>query len=185
MKYLAKYFQMMKILSPISLEIFIGATQLFDFYLYCVYDFFAKSSKADTKLMSTNLRSTLKRIKQQLFEGSNTNNLEQTNSLKIWVKVPLLCPMVNISSPDDLYGISHKACSVESLMFLAEAMKSVKPFIKQLLHTKDHPAYKNFYEQSVDVCEELGQLVFDCASDLFINVRGFRNDSELAFSFLK
>eukprot|EP01091_Cochliopodium_minus_P015510 TRINITY_DN5547_c0_g1_i1.p1 TRINITY_DN5547_c0_g1~~TRINITY_DN5547_c0_g1_i1.p1 ORF type:complete len:935 (+),score=271.87 TRINITY_DN5547_c0_g1_i1:16-2820(+) len=172
-KYLAKYFQMMKILSPIAPEIFDASIQLFDFYLYSVYDFFAKSPKIETKLMSPNLRITLKRIKEQLLEGGNTNmntsNVEQLNSLKTSARMPTLSKMISINLSEDLNGISYKACAVESLMFLADSMKIVKPHLKRLLLNKDHPSFKNFYEHSVDVCEELGQLIYDCASDYFFN----------------
>ena len=114
--------------------------------------------------MSTNLRATLKRIKEQLLEGGNTSNpnvdsSEQSNNLKFWVRIPALSNMVSINSSDSLFGISFKACAVESLIFLRDVMKSAKPHIKKLLLNKDRPIFKYFYEHSVDVCEELGQLI--------------------------
>jgi hypothetical protein len=42
-----KYLHMMKILQPIAYEVFIGITQVFDFYVFAVYNLFSEVESED------------------------------------------------------------------------------------------------------------------------------------------
>ncbi|KAK2140314.1 hypothetical protein LSH36_1395g00066 [Paralvinella palmiformis] len=66
----SKYMQMMTVLKPIAFDVIICMSQLFDYYLYAVYKFFATDSEMleeNERSLSSKLRTTLKRIHDNLI----------------------------------------------------------------------------------------------------------------------
>jgi hypothetical protein len=108
-----KYMHMMNILRPIAFDVMLCMFQLFDYYLFTVYKFFAKDmlSLAETSL-SNEMKVTLKRITDNLIidEKVIDSNL---HSNKYYC--PVLSSMVDMSSPEKLFGLAERIVAVESL----------------------------------------------------------------------
>ena len=113
-----KYMQIMSILRPIAYDVLLCMFQLFDYYLFTIYKFFAK----DMLIMSENslsddMKSTLRRISDNLIADGKPNNdfaLEVSTTKNKYLS-PTLSSMVDMSSSETLFGLAERVVAVESL----------------------------------------------------------------------
>lgn len=112
-----KYMQMMSILRPIAFDVMLCMFQLFDYYLFAVYKFFAKDmlSLSDSSL-TPEMKNTLKRIVENLIIDEKTidSAIESSNNNNKYYS-PVLSSIVDMSSAEKLFGLAERIVAVESL----------------------------------------------------------------------
>ena len=60
------------------------------------------------------------------------------------VPQPHISPIVNLNDPENLFGLTERVVAVESLVFLAEQLESLRPYLEHLVR---HEPRKHFIQQ--------------------------------------
>eukprot|EP01104_Vermistella_antarctica_P008256 TRINITY_DN2060_c1_g1_i1.p1 TRINITY_DN2060_c1_g1~~TRINITY_DN2060_c1_g1_i1.p1 ORF type:complete len:988 (-),score=289.61 TRINITY_DN2060_c1_g1_i1:155-3118(-) len=177
LRYIGKYLHMMVILQPIAFEVFLGITQIFEYYMFTVYRFFgtsmntlgahASSDKQPNQngppIKNARLHTALHHIRQHL----GLNDMAKSREFKI--RAARISTMVDIVSGRALYGFAERSTAAEAMLFLLEAMKSVKDKILHLLPMGHHDFFKNFYLQSVEMVPHLTNHIYQNLGGAFLN----------------
>ncbi|XP_035688646.1 syndetin-like isoform X2 [Branchiostoma floridae] len=164
-----KYMQMMNVLKPIAFDVVICMSQLFDYYLFSVYSFFATdldlSAAADWGL-SNKLKTTLKRINDNLIlpEDSMMPNLQQpvqqVEDRKDKVPFPHVSPVVDLTGTQNLYGLAERVVATESLVFLADQFEFLQPQLESVIPPAKKAFLQQFYSQTISTASELRRPVY-------------------------
>ncbi|KAG8179937.1 hypothetical protein JTE90_025262 [Oedothorax gibbosus] len=159
-----KYMQMMSVLKPIAFDVLICMTQLFDYYMYSVYIFFAKEmSDLTENVLSNKLKTTLKRIRENLmFEEGATENFDGRNKDKI--PPPSLSVAVNLRKVEDLYGVAARISAAESLVFLAEQFERLHTHLELLIPSTKRAFLQQYCSQTVSQASELRVPIYMAVS---------------------
>lgn len=184
-----KYIQMMMVLQPIAFDVIICLTKLFDYYLYTVYTFFA--AEADTSstndvLLGSKLRTTLKRIRENVFlEDDQLHQQVQSDSLTLSAPValgddrcdkvahPHISPAVDLDQPNGLFGLTSRIVATESLMFLTEQFNLLKHKLENAIPVGKKPFLQQFYSQTLSTAVELRRPVYRSVATRLIEVEHF------------
>lgn len=176
-----KYLQMMVVLQPIAFDVIICMTKLFDYYLYAVYTFFAaeveSSSAANDVLLGSKLRTTLKRIRENIFIEDDAHQQQQPASQTDGMMVPTapvtlgdermdkvahphISPAVDLQKADGLFGLASRIVATESLMFLTEQFKLLQDRLEDAIPPAKKPFLQQFYSQTLSTAVELRKPVY-------------------------
>ncbi|XP_077554046.1 vacuolar protein sorting 50 [Haemaphysalis longicornis] len=142
-----KYMKMMDVLHTIAFDVFLSMSQLFNYYLYAVYIFFAKEmSDFRENSLSAKALTTLQKIREDLCVDPEG---QEPGSSK--VQVPRLSPVVDLSSPEKLFGLAPRVVAAESLLFLSEQFVFLVPHLEALLPSSKRSSVQA-YLQAVSLC---------------------------------
>jgi len=152
-----KYMQMMTVLKPIAFDVIICMSQLFDYYLYAVYSFFARKSDG-TFIVDLNikLRQCLARIHEKIILQKDPAESEVT----LKVASPNLSPMVDLSNSSVLYGFPHRLIGVESVVFISKQLRMVHQHLNSCIPSKEKTYLDKFFSQTVDICTEFRAPIY-------------------------
>lgn len=158
-----KYMQMMTVLKPIAYDVTVCMTQLFDYYMFAVYIFFAVTNDRHEMEVSNKLRCTLKRISDNLV--MDENGLMQTmppanNHYREKVLKPKFSMIVDMSSPEKLFGLPERVVAAESLVFLAEQFEYLQQYIDLLIPATKKTFLQQYYIQTVNAATELRRPIY-------------------------
>ncbi|KAK8772022.1 hypothetical protein V5799_024731, partial [Amblyomma americanum] len=107
-----KYMKMMDVLHTIAFDVFLCMSQLFNYYLYAVYVFFAKEmSDFRENSLSVKAQTALQKIREDLCEAPCSDAQESCSKMQ----VPRLSPVVDLGSPEKLFGLAPRVVAAESL----------------------------------------------------------------------
>lgn len=158
-----KYLQMSKYLKPIASQVVSALTQLFDFYLYTVYSFFTSDmpNTLSLNVSSLKLQAVLNRIRENLIM-----NFDDPEEQEQKVYEAQISPVVDLTSPNTLYGLFERVVGVESLLFLSKEFTFLKPYLEQLLQSQGSTLHnlQQFYSQTICVSFEVRKPVYACVS---------------------
>lgn len=125
-----KYMKMMDVLHTIAFDVFLCMSQLFNYYLYAVYIFFAKEmSDFRESSLSVKAQKALQKIREDLCESPEGEGQEPSSK----IQVPRLSTVVDLTSPERLFGLAPRVVAAESLQFLAEQFVFLAPHLEALL----------------------------------------------------
>eukprot|EP01114_Cavostelium_apophysatum_P008475 TRINITY_DN2099_c0_g1_i1.p1 TRINITY_DN2099_c0_g1~~TRINITY_DN2099_c0_g1_i1.p1 ORF type:complete len:934 (-),score=252.92 TRINITY_DN2099_c0_g1_i1:24-2825(-) len=149
-RFITKYLQMMKILQPIAFEIFIGITQLFEYYMFGVYYLFARGDEENANI-PPRLRLSLAKMYRTFFPNPETQQAQDATGIRM--RMPKL--QLNLNDPNTAFGLYNRMIAIESLDFLESAMQAIKPHLQSLLPKANEKNVTDFYVQDVDIIKEL------------------------------
>ncbi|KAK3932845.1 Syndetin [Frankliniella fusca] len=178
LRHCGKYLQMSRLLRTVAMDVIICLTQLFQYYLYAVNTFFTSDLVDQSSLYSIKLQATLKRINMDLIRPEKLPNSVQQTSHDDRKKVPQphISPIVNLNNPENLFGLSERVVAVESLVFLAEQLDSLRPYLEHLVrHEPRKHLVQQFYLQMVSVASDLRLPVYACISSRTLDLRSMLN----------
>lgn len=118
LRFFGNYMQMMNVLQPIAFDVLECLSQLFDYYLFGVYDFFVRDLEClpDNAELSTKLSTSLKRISENFISPEDiATNVAHSPDDQIKVPKPQVNPIVPLSDHRSLFGLSCRMVAVESL----------------------------------------------------------------------
>lgn len=78
--------------------------------------------------------------------------------------------MLEVTNPNNLYGISVRTVAVESISMLEECLKIVKPHIQNAMPKARERNFNEFYLNTVDAVNELVKFITKTLALKFINV---------------
>ncbi|RZF38465.1 hypothetical protein LSTR_LSTR011955 [Laodelphax striatellus] len=161
LRHCGKYLQMSRLLRFIAADVFVCLIQLFEYYLYSVHYFFASDlPKYQIEIPSSlKLQSVLKRIGDSLIQNPSEPHDESGQT----VPAANISPDVDLTNSEQLFGLQERVVAVESLVFLAEQFKYLRPYLEQLLSASKH-ILTTFYSETVEVAPEVRHPVYSCVS---------------------
>ncbi|XP_012938430.1 syndetin [Aplysia californica] len=166
LRVMGKYLQMISVLKPISFEVISCMSQLFDYYMYTVYSFFAsETTPGNVRTINTRLFTTLQRVKDTLVEASLAPGSVPTEPHEHG-KTPAaqMSPIVNLTQPSNLYGLAERVVATESLMFLARQLEYLQPYLEEFIPTNKKAFLSQFYSQTVNMASEVRKPVYGIVS---------------------
>ncbi|XP_059085290.1 syndetin-like isoform X2 [Tigriopus californicus] len=156
-----KYIHLMKALEPIASNVFISMMQLLEYYLFVVFNFFTKDLSSDlmAKLTHEGLNAILERIDTDMVRrvvdkppqtpimspSPSNQSLSESQVVTGIVDLPELSPTVQMDQPESLFGLQEKLVAVESAVYLAKQIQSLKGDILQCV-TNDQRSLVDTYE---------------------------------------
>lgn len=164
-----KYMKMMDVLHIIAFDVFLCMAQLFDYYMYTVYLFFAKEmSDFSENSLGNKLRTTLKRVRMELILDDRDADAVNASQTKDRVPLPSLSPVVNLMDPVHLHGLSECVVAAESLVFLSDQFELLAPHLEALIPQAKQPYLKS-YTQSVALSADLRRPIYMTVAAKSIN----------------
>ncbi|XP_066929033.1 syndetin-like [Clytia hemisphaerica] len=146
-----KYMQMMSVLKPIAFDVVLCMSQLFDYYMYSVFTFFACRQDSHTEDCLSKLdEGKLKICLQRIHSTINSNE----------VSPPSLSMMVDLNEVENMHGFNYRIIGVESLSFLASQLRLIYKNLESLIPINKRAFLSQFYSQTVDVASDLRLPVF-------------------------
>eukprot|EP01107_Rhizomastix_libera_P002773 TRINITY_DN1477_c1_g1_i1.p1 TRINITY_DN1477_c1_g1~~TRINITY_DN1477_c1_g1_i1.p1 ORF type:complete len:587 (-),score=177.49 TRINITY_DN1477_c1_g1_i1:19-1674(-) len=127
----------MRYMRRIAPEVFIGVTQLFNYYLYEVYNLFSSISPPGQFDGMKGTIGTLGRVASSMSITTAPTSVD-TEKIVLMEKPEYALPTtlssyVNIYNATNLFGLHIRAVASDSLIFLSEALKKAQPEIMKLL----------------------------------------------------
>ncbi|KAL7636151.1 UNVERIFIED_CONTAM: hypothetical protein RMT77_012908 [Armadillidium vulgare] len=136
-----KYIQMMKLLQPITFDVFRCLSHLFEYYMYAVFTLFTDRGISDSNL-SPRLRTTLQGIEERLI--LKETNVDENEVDKV-PPPPTLGPNILKDLPESLYSLPVRVIAVESLLFLSQQLEFLQSQIESLMPSSN--SKKNFLQK--------------------------------------
>ncbi|XP_076450690.1 syndetin-like [Babylonia areolata] len=159
LRVVGKYLQMISVLQPIAFDVISCMSQLFDYYLYTVFNFFATDGiAAEDRTINNRLVMTLKRIHDSLI--TDPGAALEADSMRDKVPAATLLSVVDVSSPTTLYGLAERTVAVESLVFLASQLEMLEAHLEALIPPNRKAFLHTFYSQTVKMATELRKPVY-------------------------
>ncbi|XP_072179287.1 syndetin-like [Diadema setosum] len=160
-----KYMNMMSVLKPIAFDVVLCMSQLFDYYIFAVYTFFATDvSTMSGASLGSKLWTTLKRISDNLIDHDpNAGMMQQPHSHldgKMKVGFPHVSPIVDLNSNEGLYGLAERVVGTEALIFLASQFELLQPHLEAVIPASKKAFLQQFYSQTVSVASDLRKPIY-------------------------
>lgn len=179
LRHCGKYLQMSRLLRTIAMDVIICLSQLFQYYLYAVHSFFTADLAIDqSSLYSIKMQAALKRIGLELIRSERlpSTALQINPDERKKIPQPHISPIVNLNDPESLFGLSERVVAVESLVFLAEQLDSLRPYLEYLVRHEPRKHFvQQFYLQVVSVATDLRLPVYACISARALDLRSMVN----------
>ncbi|XP_071454406.1 syndetin [Hetaerina americana] len=196
LRLVGRYIRMACLLRPIAPGVIVRATHLYEYYLYTVFHFFASEVPLSTeRVYSYKLETLLERIHDKLIL-SDDKECEVPSQDSDKVLHAHLSPVVELSKPENLYGLAERIAAAESVSFLSSQFLLLQPYLESLLlppptlasratpHRGGQSCYQHgtpshtarhfltqFYSQTVNVADELRRPIYLCVSKGAVNLR--------------
>eukprot|EP00057_Strongylocentrotus_purpuratus_P016470 XP_011670944.1 PREDICTED: coiled-coil domain-containing protein 132 isoform X1 [Strongylocentrotus purpuratus] len=157
-----KYMNMMSVLKPIAFDVVLCMSQLFDYYIFAVYTFFATDvSTMSGASLGSKLWTTLKRINDNLIEQDpNAAMVSHSVDGRMKVGFPHVSPIVDLNSSDGLYSLAERVVGTESLIFLANQFELLQPHLDSVIPASKKAFLQQFYSQTVSVASDLRKPIY-------------------------
>jgi len=158
LRLIGRYTHMMKVLTPIAEEVWKGICQLFEFYLYTVNMFFSRDLlDTEQSVYTSRLRDTLTNIYSTVVLHEVRDG-EQGVKITGCVREAILSPGVQLEDGDSLHGLPARVVGVESTVFLATQLSSLRHHLASLLNNAE--SVELFYKNTVAAAVDLRSPVY-------------------------
>lgn len=159
LRVVGKYLQMVSVLHPIAFDVISCMSQLFDYYLYTVFSFFATDGiSPDDRTVNGRLLMTLRRIHDNLIADPAVS--VEGDGMRDRIPAATLLSVVDIISPGQLYGLAERTVAVESLVFLASQLEMLEQHLEDLIPPNRKAFLQSFFSQTVKMASELRKPVY-------------------------
>ncbi|XP_033208336.1 syndetin isoform X2 [Belonocnema kinseyi] len=167
-----KYLQMIRLLKSIAVTVIQSMIQFFELYFYTVHLFFTSDLVITSdSLYSPKLKLALARMKENLI--INESDMENPSNRTHKIQQPLISPIVNLTQPDKLHGLTERAVAVESLIFLGQQYESFKHYFEHLIANSPERNYLHqFYVQTITSVTDLRKPVYMAVVSQALDIAG-------------
>lgn len=192
---LEKYFRMMGALPELAADVFQSATQLIEFYVYCVLSLFVQDrhlraffedlsagmahpdpnlASRHESLLLQRLCPDLRRTAMRVREHASNLQLPDSCSVALNVHPPVsgqvllhITPFSKLLSPASLCGLPERCVGAESARALLDDLTQIQGLLCELLPKSEREAVDPFLTRHALVTRQLYTLVLRCgASDI-------------------
>ncbi|CAH0403940.1 unnamed protein product [Chilo suppressalis] len=160
-----QYLQICRYLPQISLEVVMLMNQLFDYYFYTVHLFFTSDlDVASTTLYTTKLNLVLKRISNSIDASAGDGDAKT-----------FICPdlpqHLDMTSEENLHGLSERIVAVESVIFLAKQYALLQPYLESIVASHQKLILEHFRDNTLAVVADLRMPVYMCSASKAVDAR--------------
>lgn len=156
LRFIGKYMGLMKVLNPTAGDVCIGLMQIIHLYTYAIYTFFGPPSITVSGMRVSNaMKKWISDVGPRVtvkFSDPNKPPVRYIPGIK-------LNDQVQISSTS-MYGLMQRCISAESLIFVHQAMNTIKSSLQKLLPKTHSTTLAQFYESAVKVLPEVRALIY-------------------------
>ena len=150
LRLVGRYSHMMRVLTPIAGEVWLGVEQLFQYYLYTVNSFFTRDSLQVQSVYSEGLRQALEVIANTVVH----QQLQDGDSVRLVGCVRAAVPLLGAEP-----GLAARLVGVESAVFLACQLVALRPHFTSLLPASD-PTLDLFYSKTAPAAAQLRSPIY-------------------------
>uniref|UniRef100_A0A6B2ECI9 Coiled-coil domain-containing protein 132 n=1 Tax=Phlebotomus kandelakii TaxID=1109342 RepID=A0A6B2ECI9_9DIPT len=148
---IGRYLQMCRLLHSIAPQIVASMTELIDFFIYVVHDFFAKDLPvSSSNLYSPRLIANLQRISAIIPKVKN------------WPPSKLMIG-TDLQDGDEMFGLAKRIVGVESACCLAEQFEQLQSYMLHLLPVNERKPLEEYFSNSTYV-SDLRKPVYMCST---------------------
>ncbi|KAK7500494.1 hypothetical protein BaRGS_00008401 [Batillaria attramentaria] len=159
LRVVGKYLQMISVLHPIAFDVISCMSQLFEYYLYTIFSFFATDGiSQDDRTVNSRLLTTLRRIHETLI--ADPSAVADGDGMRDRIPAATLLSVVDLTNPGQLYGLAERTVAVESLVFLASQLEMLEGHLESLIPPNRKAFLQSFYSQTVKMATELRKPVY-------------------------
>jgi syndetin len=169
LRIMGRYLGIMKLLYSISPHIIYSLTELIDFYIYSVYEIFAKDlSVPGEKLHSSELLNNLKRISETIIPKVH--------------KFPPSIQMIehDLRDPDQFYALAKRINAVESVISIMNQFDFLRGYLDHLIMStnemnpddlsNERQSLSMYYEEMKKCVEDLRKPIFMAVTSKAIDI---------------
>eukprot|EP00731_Ephydatia_muelleri_P034617 Em0068g12a len=152
------YMQIMTVLEPIAFDVLECLSQLFDYYLYAIYDVFARDMLSLEQIgieISAKLSTTLKRIEDTLILSPQDPSTAPSVNSALKFPKPNVSPVADLKDPKTLHGLRYRVVAIESLVFLASQFETMVPTLESFIPDGKKSFLTQFVSHTVSTAREL------------------------------
>ncbi|KAI6222125.1 hypothetical protein M3Y95_00951200 [Aphelenchoides besseyi] len=167
LKFFGRYIRMTSVLHSITEQVIHSIIQLFDFFFFVVYDYFARDSNLDQlelRLTSNRLFESINFIRKSLIQPEeNGETVEDEVPFKY--RSCTLASFIQLNDPENLFGLAERIVGVESVIFLGKQLELLRPVLESLLPAKKKSLeLTNFYKNTLTASFDLREAVYGCVA---------------------
>ncbi|GMR42942.1 hypothetical protein PMAYCL1PPCAC_13137 [Pristionchus mayeri] len=147
LRLLGRYIRMTSLLHSVAERSIPAITDLFEYFLYAMVEFFARDGSEFADSLPALLSAVLDSIDEKTFQSGNS----------VLTRPQLSCA-VNISEPDRLYGLPERLVAIDSIEFVAKQLDLTRPVVESLLRPEDEKsgrALSVFYSRVLASVQEV------------------------------
>eukprot|EP00051_Salpingoeca_urceolata_P010868 m.133496 g.133496 ORF g.133496 m.133496 type:complete len:999 (-) comp16888_c2_seq1:220-3216(-) len=165
------YIDMMDTLQSVAAEVFKLMTQVFEYYLNTVFDFFGTDNNAyPITVLSQKARHAVRAIQARADPSQNMEGSQPLHATVLsFLGAARLNGDVALASPSNLFGLAARITGIESLMFLVTVWRSLTNNLKRRMPSKHHGLIERFFAESVDIVRELRWFLYKNAAAKMLN----------------
>lgn len=119
LKLFGRYIRMTSVLHSISEQVIASIIELFDYFLYLVFDLFAHdpdTSSFEVKFVSSRLQDAVGSIRSRLIIDQANENVENGGNIISKYHTCIPSPSVQLNNPDTLFSLPERIVAVESML---------------------------------------------------------------------
>uniref|UniRef100_A0A7E4VMX7 Exocyst complex component Sec10 n=1 Tax=Panagrellus redivivus TaxID=6233 RepID=A0A7E4VMX7_PANRE len=168
LRFFGRYIRMTSLLHSIAEEAITAIIQLFEYFGYSIFCFFAKDLVAEhidaNVFTSLQLRKLVEAIRVRLIlETDGGENAEHMRSDKF--PTCQLSHCLDINSSETCYLVGERVIGIESLIFLKKQFESLRPVLQSLVpNNRQLPILEKFYKDTLPVIPDIRKAAFGCVS---------------------
>ncbi|PRP80852.1 coiled-coil domain-containing protein [Planoprotostelium fungivorum] len=129
-RFMGKYGQMMKILEPISFDIFQGIVQIVEYYLATIWLTFGQAEEDNIGLLDSKLRVALVKWAKTFIPP---NEIIEPGVKRTGIRIPKLNAAVDINDANTLYGLAERTVALQSTLFIQDIFNYIRPHLQAYL----------------------------------------------------
>lgn len=107
----------------------------------------------------------------QIQQNRIDPSLKDSQIFTAKVLCPALNNMVEINSPENLYGLTARIVAVESLIFLAKQFDYLESYLESLVPNENTHIINHFYKQTISVAADLRKPVYMAVASQSFDLR--------------
>ncbi|KAE9556302.1 hypothetical protein FO519_000485 [Halicephalobus sp. NKZ332] len=166
LRFFGRYIRMTSLLHSVAEEGITAVIQLFDYFVYSIFEFFCKDMASDhfdpNVFTSLQLRKLIEAIRVRLILDNESNEaFKQIQNEKM---VPSkLSPCLSLDSIENCFSLAERIIGIESLVFLKRQFEDLRPVLQSLVpHNKQLPVLEKFYQSSLLVIVDIRKSSLGC-----------------------
>ncbi|GAB0094360.1 Syndetin [Sergentomyia squamirostris] len=157
---IGRYLQMCRLLHSIAPHIVASMTELIDFFIYVVHEFFAKDLPvASGNLYTQHLMDNLQRISQNIIP-----------KVKNWPPSKMMIGS-DLQDGDEMFGLAKRIVGVESACCLVEQFEQLQGYMLHLLPGCDRKSLEEYFVNAAYV-GDLRKPVYMCSTARLADIQG-------------
>eukprot|EP01112_Ceratiomyxa_fruticulosa_P022483 TRINITY_DN8232_c1_g1_i1.p1 TRINITY_DN8232_c1_g1~~TRINITY_DN8232_c1_g1_i1.p1 ORF type:complete len:995 (+),score=244.59 TRINITY_DN8232_c1_g1_i1:207-3191(+) len=173
---LARYFHMMKTLQAISHEVFVGITQMVEFYIFTIFSFFGGSPYSSFMLieetMTPKMKYVLDRLKKKILPPKDNilgdvvgtpqkSQPSQEEVVKVKWKPARLPQILDINTNKNFFGLPIRMIGIESTRIIEDALKDSQTRLQAMLPSNILESHFNtFFNDTLGIVDELREYMY-------------------------